>query len=262
VAVEYNGETREVTFVGWEKILKYTVGDENCIVSNGVTFVNAEDAFSKILSSDYTITSDDTYLIVKRNTQLIKVNNAKGSVGKTVDVVINIENNPGIAILGFNVNYDKNALTLKSATLGEIFVGELECNIASVPFVFNVYSGSENKTNDGKLVTLQFEIKSDCAEGNYAISLSDIEALNIAENDVLFEVANGTIAVVNSIPGDVTGDGKVTRADLLRLAKSFSGFDVEMDMTAADVTGDGKVTRADLLRLAKHFSGFDVDLGK
>ena len=200
--------------------------------------------------------------IIDENSPVIKVNNSKGYIGKTVDVVINVENNPGIAILGFNVNYDKNAMTLKSATLGEIFTGELECNIASVPFVFNVYSGSENKTNDGKLVTLQFEIKSDCAEGDYAISLSDIEALNISENDVLFKAANGTITVTNSIPGDVTGDGKVTRADLLRLAKSFSGFEVEMDMDAADVTGDGKVTRADLLRLAKHFSGFDVVLGK
>ena len=62
--------------------------------------------------------------------------------------------------------------------------------------------------------------------------------------------------------GDVNGDGKVTRNDLLRLAKNFSGFQVEINELAADVTGDGKVTRNDLLRLAKHFSGFEVVLGK
>ena len=193
---------------------------------------------------------------------LIKVNDAKSCAGKTVDVVISIENNPGIAILGFNVNYDKTAMTLKSATLGEIFTGELECNINAVPFVFNVYSGSSNKTNNGKLVTLQFEIKSDCVEGDYTISLTNIESLNIAEEDVFFDSINGKVTVSTSSPGDVTGDGNVTRADLLRLAKSFSGFDVDMDMVAADVTGDGNVTRADLLRLAKYFSGFDVALGE
>ena len=193
---------------------------------------------------------------------LIKVNDAKSCAGKTVDVVISIENNPGIAILGFNVNYDKTAMTLKSATLGEIFTGELECNINAVPFVFNVYSGSSNKTNNGKLVTLQFEIKSDCVEGDYTISLTNIESLNIAEEDVFFDSINGKVTVSTSIPGDVTGDGNVTRADLLRLAKSFSGFDVDMDMVAADVTGDGNVTRADLLRLAKYFSGFNVALGE
>ena len=153
-------------------------------------------------------------------------------------------------------------MTLKSATLGEIFSGELECNIASVPFVFNVYSGSENKMKNGNLVTLQFEIKPDCSRGDYTISLSDLEALNIDESNVSFDIFNGTVEVTDSIPGDLTGDGTVTRADLLRLAKSFSGFDVEMDMMAADVTGDGAVTRADLLRLAKYFSGFDVELGK
>ena len=44
--------------------------------------------------------------------------------------------------------------------------------------------------------------------------------------------------------------------------KHFSGFTVEIDEVAADVTADGKVTRNDLLRLAKYFSGFDVALGK
>ncbi|MBE6606255.1 MAG: CHAP domain-containing protein [Ruminococcaceae bacterium] len=199
---------------------------------------------------------------IDENAPVIKVDNARGCVGNTVDVVINIENNPGIAVLGFNVNYDNSAMTLKSATLGEIFSGELECNIASVPFVFNVYSGSENKMKNGNLVTLQFEIKPDCSRGDYTISLSDLEALNIDESNVSFDIFNGTVEVTDSIPGDLTGDGTVTRADLLRLAKSFSGFDVEMDMMAADVTGDGAVTRADLLRLAKYFSGFDVELGK
>ncbi len=68
--------------------------------------------------------------------------------------------------------------------------------------------------------------------------------------------------VFRHIIGDVNCDGKINRSDLLKLAKSFSGFVVEIDEVAADVTADGKVTRSDLLRLAKHFSGFEVELGK
>ena len=64
------------------------------------------------------------------------------------------------------------------------------------------------------------------------------------------------------IYGDVNGDGEVTRNDLLRLAKHFSGYTVEIDETASDVNGDGEVTRHDLLRLAKYFSGYSVTLGK
>lgn len=85
------------------------------------------------------------------------------------------------------------------------------------------------------------------------------------ESDVNFEAMYGIeIALTEKdyIPGDITGDGVLNRNDLLRLAKHFSGFTVEIDEAASDVTGDGKVTRNDLLRLAKYFSGFDVELGK
>lgn len=66
----------------------------------------------------------------------------------------------------------------------------------------------------------------------------------------------------DSIIGDVNGDGEVAEDDLLRIAKYFSGFEVEIDEDASDVTGDGVVEEDDLLRLAKYFSGFDVVLGK
>lgn len=69
------------------------------------------------------------------------------------------------------------------------------------------------------------------------------------------------IEIQKALPGDVTGDGKVNRMDLLRLGKYFSGWDVEIDETGSDVTGDGKVNRMDLLRLGKYFSGWDVTLG-
>jgi len=198
---------------------------------------------------------------VKTATPLLEVEKVYGQKGKTVDVAINFKNNPGVALVGFNVNYNKDVMTLKSAELGDIFTGELDCNIESIPFVFNVYSGSGNKTNEGTLVTLQFEINEDCPVGEYNITLTNIECLNIDELVVNLTCTDGMITVRDSIPGDVIGDGSVTRSDLLRLAKHFSGFTVEIDEIAADVTGDGQVTRSDLLRLAKHFSGFDVELG-
>ena len=68
--------------------------------------------------------------------------------------------------------------------------------------------------------------------------------------------------IPNANPGDVTSDGTVNRQDLLRLAKYFAGWDVELDEAAADVTGDGSVNRQDLLRLAKYFAGWDVTLGE
>ena len=198
---------------------------------------------------------------IDEDTPIIKAESAKGKAGQTVDVKIMVKNNPGAALMSFELNYDKNAMTLKNATLGEIFTGDLDCNLNRVPFVFTVYAGQGNKTNDGLLVTLTFEIAEDCAEGEYALEISAIDCLNLDEEAVNYVPVNGKITVNNVVPGDVTGDGEVTRSDLLRLAKYFSGFEVEIDSAAADVTGDGEVTRSDLLRLAKYFSGFDVKLG-
>ena len=70
-----------------------------------------------------------------------------------------------------------------------------------------------------------------------------------------------TVRLVPYVPGDCNGDGKVTKADLLRLQKYLAKWDVEIDKAAADCNGDGKVTKADLLRLQKYLAGWDVKLG-
>jgi len=116
-----------------------------------------------------------------------------GATEATVN--IKIPNNPGIALLGFNVDYDTSAMTLESATLGDIFTGDLDCNISAVPFVFNVYTGSSNKTSSGTLVTLKFNLKDKCPIGKYTIELKNVEALNIDENPVEYEVKNGYVNV-------------------------------------------------------------------
>ena len=112
-----------------------------------------------------------------------------------VEVDITIPNNPGIALIGFDVDYDSDVFTLTSATLGDIFTGELECNLSKVPFTFNVYTGSGNKTASGTLVTLKFSVAEGCELGTYDIKISKVEALNIDEEDVAYSVTDGYIKV-------------------------------------------------------------------
>ena len=230
-------------------------------VSDGV--VTAKSAGT----AEITVTTLDgnkeaTCVVTVKELPLLKVLGAEEKAGNIVDVAIEVKNNPGIALVSFKVDYNSDVMTLEAIEQGDIFSGEIDCNISTVPFVFNVYTGSDNKTEDGTLVTLRFRLSEECEEGEYEITLSDIESINIDEKDVVFGCINGSIIVKNFVPGDVTGDGEVTRSDLLRLAKHFSGFTVEIDKAASDVTGDGEVTRSDLLRLAKYFSGFSVELGK
>lgn len=89
--------------------------------------------------------------------------------------------------------------------------------------------------------------------------------LKVRENSAAhkFAIANKIkYEIITVEPGDITADGQINRMDLLRLAKYFAGWEVEIDETAADVTGDGKLNRMDLLRLAKYFAGWNVALGQ
>ena len=64
------------------------------------------------------------------------------------------------------------------------------------------------------------------------------------------------------VPGNVNGDGEITKIDLLRLQKYLAGWDAEVSLSAADCNGDGDVTKLDLLRLQKYLAKWPVKLGE
>ena len=63
-------------------------------------------------------------------------------------------------------------------------------------------------------------------------------------------------------PGDLTGDGKVTMTDVIRLARGVSNYVTltEQEQRLGDVTGDGKLTMADVIRVARFAAGYSPTL--
>ena len=221
-------------------------------VSSGIAYISAA-TMDGMHEASCHVTVVDGYITVK---------NGAGMPGKTAKVAIELKNNPGIAVMGFNVEYNREMMTLVSIQNGEVFEdAEIDGNPDRYPFAFLAYCDGGNTENDGVLVTLTFNLNENAPiDQSYPVTISALEAANIDETDVLFEITNGSVKITDCL-GDVTGDGELNRKDLLRLAKFFAGWDVELDEAAADVTGDGAVNRQDLLRLAKYFAGWDVTLG-
>ncbi len=66
--------------------------------------------------------------------------------------------------------------------------------------------------------------------------------------------------------GDISEDGEINAADLLKLAKYIAGFKstvttyTSRDLAVSDVTRDGKVTSADLLKLVRYCAGLITEL--
>ena len=129
---------------------------------------------------------------------------------KNVAVKISVQNNPGLASISLDVNYDDKNLTLTNFTYNT----EAVSGASTVPFHTGAYppcvsvvNGTANITGDWDFVTLYFDV-ADTAKGVYDISLSYDEdnVYDINENNVSVEVVKGAIEVNNEETTEATTD--------------------------------------------------------
>ncbi len=185
-----------------------------------------------------------------------------GQAGETVTVALRIKDNPGIVSMRVDIGYDSEVLELL-AIEGGIFnqtsFGPLENNPISVNW-FNTLE--ENNESNGVVATLTFKIKDEAPLGVSPITISykEVDVYDFDMNNVHFEIANGQVAVVEYISGDLDGDGDVNNKDLGLLQRYINGWDVEINISAADVTGDGQINNKDLGILLRYVNGWDVEL--
>ena len=263
LAVEYNGETKEVTFVGWNKILKYTVGDENCILINGATYANAELIFTEIIGTDYIIVADEEKLVATGKCTYINVGNATTRNGQEVTIPISISNNTGLSGLQFECNYD-DVLTLTNVEVGTALnglnftaPGDLTANPVTL-----LWDGMDADESNGEILILTFKVDDNAEIGEYDISLTVKSAIDQELNPVDLKIKGGTISVVEYISGDVDENGEVNSRDIV-LTRRFvaGGYDVSILEVAADVDASGDVNSRDIVLMRRYVAGgYGVEL--
>jgi len=184
----------------------------------------------------------------------------KVKTGRTVNVSLFIENNPGIAIASIKLNYDKDVFTLKEVENGEIF-DTLDTGINLL------WSADGNSEDDGVLATLTFEVDENAQEKDYAISAKVNEAYNEDSEKVDIAVLDGKITAYNVIYGDANDDDIVSALDVLLLRKYMANYDYEKGTSSidvargADANGDGIVTALDVLLMRKYMANYDYVTG-
>ena len=191
------------------------------------------------------------------------VDRVSAMAGQTVSVDLRVVNNPGIVALRANVTYDPAVLTpteMVEQDFAAATFGPLTKNPLTVTWVDAIHP---DVTADGVVARITFTVSEEAPAGEYPlmVGITDPEDIyNYDDDTVTFAMAHGAVSVVDYIPGDATGDGKVNVRDLGRMQQYLNGWDVEMDIDAADVTGDGKVNVRDLGRLQQYLNGWDVTL--
>ena len=199
------------------------------------------------------------YTVLSGNNTSITVSDGRGKAGDTVSVTVDLDNKTNIAGMTLRLSYDED-LTLTSITKGTGLnyltftppkdVSLNPCNL--------LWDGIDGDTTSGTILTLDFKVSDNAAEGDYKINLSynngDIYDDNF--DDITVDIINGKVTVVNYQLGDVNDDGVINAKDITLLRRYISGsYGVTITEAAADVNKDGIINAKDITLLRRYISG-------
>lgn len=216
------------------------------------------------VTSEGKVCSDCGYVIIPEEppvpSAVITAENKTSPAGQTIQIKLDLSDNPGFAYLRLTIKYDTDALTLMNAENGSI-IKDFDQGVNLM------WSADKNATANGTMVTLIFEIDEEAEAGDYPIDIVIRECYDEDYNDVSMEDVDGVITVIDFIYGDVNGDFKVDGKDVLMLRKYLSNYDDDTGMSTVEVSfgsdanGDGITNGKDLLLLRKYMANYDDDLG-
>ena len=186
---------------------------------------------------------------------ILSVGHASALAGQQVALPVCLQGNPGIGGLNFQIDYDREQMTLTDYSCGndDISAGDWTVGVGEgeKALWFQPDAGMVN----GEILTLYFTVADNTPVGALTVTLTQVLALDEAGQPVTLEILPGAVTVRTGLSGDVNGDGMVTGADVLRLRRYLAGQSVVIEEANADINGDGKTDLADLLQLSKSLTG-------
>ena len=128
------------------------------------------------------------------------VNSVSGKPGDTVEVVISVENNPGIIGAQLYPSYDSNVLELTAKPTPGSDYSDMSYSQYLTDNPYNMlWDGSldGNNTANGTFATLVFNIKDTAPVGTTALTVTYEEGTVYDENwtDIEFAIVNGSVTV-------------------------------------------------------------------
>ena len=176
--------------------------------------------------------------------------------GETVDVNINLFNNPGIVSATIKVKYNSSVLSLKKVTdAGMLGIQSHKPEYTS-PYTLAWANDTvtSNFTINGTIATLTFKVNDDAEKGKlYPIELSyNYDNYDIYDKDInpiQFDMINGGIFIADSfiILGDTDGDGTVEIRDSTWIQRFAANMDLPFSITKtrSDVDENGYINIMD-----------------
>ncbi len=187
----------------------------------------------------------------EENVPIVYINAGYGSENDITEVELNIKNNQGISSYSIEVDYNPSVLQFIDASQGDTpGGGTFYCNDKyDEDAIRIVWSNSRNKNGDGTTAILRFKAAYGTAETTTPLSIG-YSVLGDDLNVSSFESVGAELKIAGEITrGDVSGDGDVNIADIVRLNMFLLNSEKNplsnTSQANAEVTGDKIVTTAD-----------------
>ncbi len=139
----------------------------------------------------------------EENVPTLKVVGGTSIPGRSVEVSLVMENNPGVMAIKIELSYDDTYLTLKEFKdngMLKTYFGETE-DLSDNPYTlcWADVEGRKNNMGNGVLAVLTFDIAKEAPQGDYEIGISYnndyYEILNEELEAVEFNIENGNVTV-------------------------------------------------------------------
>ena len=189
----------------------------------------------------------------------------RGNAGETVDVKLNIQNNPGITALSIDVAYSSDDLELISVNNAALFQDAISTgNVSSDPLRISWYAAdSENKVDNGTLAILRFRVRDNAICSRINISYNPENVFDNTLQNQPFEITNGWVLVGDKKIGDAYSDNQISVRDVTSIQRQIVELEdlSAEELVLADTNGDGEINIADATHLQMYLAEYDVQLG-
>lgn len=203
------------------------------------------------------------------NAATVTVESVNAVPGSNIEVNIYVKNNPGILAANFTVTYDKG-LTLIDSKSGDAFsalsMTKPENYNSPCKFGWDALEIADKDIKDGTILTLTFSVDKGVSANsklNVKLSYQNGNIIDSDLNDIPVTINNGSVTIIDYIPGDINGDGTIDLKDVTLVRRLVTGYSVTANKLAADVNGDGEITMKDVVLIRRYVvdaEGYGVTL--
>lgn len=189
--------------------------------------------------------------------------------GRTVQVTVDLSDNPGVAGMALALFYDPDVLTLTGAQAnGMLESGStvMSGDLSMIPYciLWDDATAREDHTESGTILTLNFAVKDTAQTGTtqVLVTFNADDILNSQLEPIELLAHSAQLLIDKRIPGDADDDGDTDLMDTVLLSRYLAGgWDVQIEAGNCDVNGDGMINLKDVVLIRRYLAdGWDVVL--